>query len=194
MKKQNYKQFFLLLLIVAAALIFIVIKCNRKSGETKDRELKIDKTENVVTAVKNISELVTVTYYEELVLHYSKPSTKLIDKSKDEIVILAKGKVRAGFDLSPLVTDDISVSGDTVHIKLPKAKITDVIINPSDFEIYHEDGKWSQNLISSIENEARAKLKANALKTGIITKADKSGKDRMQQVLKGLGFNTVIFI
>ncbi|MBP3252964.1 MAG: DUF4230 domain-containing protein [Bacteroidales bacterium] len=194
MKKQNYKPFFLLLLIVAAALIFIVVKCNRRSGATKDRGLKIDETENVVTAVKNISELVTVTYYEELVLHYSKPSTKLIDKSKDEIVILAKGKVRAGFDLSPLATEDISVSGDTVQIKLPKAKITDVIINPSDFEVYHEDGKWSQDLISSIENEACAKLKANALKTDIITKADKSGKDRIQQVLKGLGFNMVIFI
>jgi hypothetical protein len=72
--------------------------------------LKIENTANVVEQMKKISEFTTVCYYEEAVVKNEKQTSanntvtdflKLSpDSIHEEIVIIAKGKVRAGFNLS----------------------------------------------------------------------------------------------
>ena len=169
-------------------MIFIIVKCTGKKKIKDNIGLKIDKTENVIVEIKKLGEFVTASYYEEMVLHYAKKSTKVLDKSKDELVMLAKGKVRAGFDLKEVSEEDIIVRNDTVEMNVPPVKIIDVIINPSDFEIYEEDGKWSQSLITSIQSEARKKLKTHALTNNILDKAKQMGRNRLEEILKGLEF------
>lgn len=173
-------------------MIFIIVKCTGKKKIKDNIGLKIDKTENVIVEIKKLGEFVTASYYEEMVLHYAKKSTKVLDKSKDELVMLAKGKVRAGFDLKEVSEEDIIVRNDTVEMNVPPVKIIDVIINPSDFEIYEEDGKWSQSLITSIQSEARKKLKTHALTNNILDKAKQMGRNRLEEILKGLGFEEII--
>ena len=77
-----------------------------------DTGLKIENTANVVEQIKKISEFTTVCYYEEAVVKNEKQTSanntitdflKLSpDSIHEEIVIIAKGKVRAGFDLSKI--------------------------------------------------------------------------------------------
>ena len=116
------------------------------------------------------------------------------DSVYSEVVILAKGRVRAGYDLSKVAADQIKVGGDSISIVLPKPEIFDVIANPSDYEMYIEEGKWSHEEISTIQTNYREALKASSLESGILEKADKSGKERLELFLKALGFSYVELI
>lgn len=161
-------------------------------------ELKIDKTTNVVEKIKEISEFSTACYYEEAVLKDKKTDNNEgnllglvgVETSK-EIVILSKGKVRAGFDLSKINAESIHISGDTLSIELPQPKIFDIITNPSDYEMYVEDGKWSHDEISALQAEYRNQLLAKAKEAGILTKAKEAGKKRLESLFMTFGFSVV---
>ena len=80
-------------------------------------ELIIDKTANVVDQIKKISEFTTINYYDESVLkkeRFVSSNNSIMnffnvqtDSIHEEIVIIAKGVVRAGFNLSRIKEEDI---------------------------------------------------------------------------------------
>lgn len=166
-----------------------------KSKFCGNEELKIDQTETVVEEIKKIAEFTSACYYEEFVIHKSKPVTgnyvtKML-KTKPEVVIIAKGVVRAGVDLSKVGNEDIKVKNDTLSISLPKPEVFDVIINPSNYEIFSEDGDWSHDEISKIISDGKTTLEKNALKEGIISKAGDLSQKKLESLFKNMGFNVV---
>lgn len=171
-----------------------------KNYITKD--LTIDQTANVVEKIRTISEFTSACYYEEAVLKSSKveagKQNKLMqlanieaDSVYSELVILAKGTVRAGYDLSKIPADQIKINGDSISLVVPKPEIFDVIVNPSDYEMYVEEGKWSHDEVSALQADYRETLTANSLESGLLEKADKSGQERLKTFLQGLGFSYV---
>lgn len=161
-------------------------------------ELKIDNTANVVEKIKEISEFTTACYYEEAVLKDSKVEKHeggflgLVDtETSKEIVIIAKGKVRAGFDLSKVTEDKINIKNDTIGITLPEPEIFDVIINPSDYEMYIEEGKWSHEEVTALQTNYRTQLLAKANDAGILNKAKEAGKKRLESLFMTFGFTVV---
>lgn len=161
-------------------------------------ELKIDNTANVVEKIKEISEFTTACYYEEAVLKDSKVEKHeggflgLVDtETSKEIVIIAKGKVRAGFDLSKVTEDKINIKNDTIGITLPEPEIFDVIINPSDYEMYIEEGKWSHEEVTALQTNYRAQLLAKAQERGILNKAKEATKKRLESLFMTFGFTVV---
>lgn len=74
---------------------------------------------------------------------------------------------------------------------LPKAEIQDIIINPSDYEIYYESGKWDHEIIKNIQNESRTLLEANAMSENILEKAEKSALVKLTNLFKTFGFDIV---
>ena len=161
-------------------------------------ELKIDNTANVVEKIKEISEFTTACYYEEAVLKDSKVEKNeggflgLVDtETSKEIVIIAKGKVRAGFDLSKVTEDKINIKNDTIGITLPEPEIFDVIINPSDYEMYIEEGKWSHEEVTALQTNYRSQLLAKAQERGILNKAKEAAKKRLESLFMTFGFTVV---
>ena len=158
---------------------------------------KIEDTANIVEEVKKISEFTTACFYEESVIQGSKTTTKKhwygekIDTIKHEIVLTAKCKVRAGFDLSMLGEDDLVVKGDTVSIKLPVPKVFDVISNPSDYNIFEDSGDWGHEEIVAMQLERKEKVLENALEHNILEKANHIGKGRIVTLFQGFGFNVI---
>lgn len=187
------------ILILAGAIAFVIWHFGIDNG----KELKIDKTANVVEKVRNIGEFTSACYYEEMVLKSQKRSDfndnllgKLSNKISDgeytdEIVIIANGKVRAGFDLSDLAENNIMVNGDTLSLVLSPVKIFDVIINPSGYEIYVEHGNWKHDEVAAIQSQAIEKLNTNAAEYGLLAKAEKSGLQKLKQLFMSLGFSDV---
>ncbi|TAD87305.1 MAG: DUF4230 domain-containing protein, partial [Bacteroidetes bacterium] len=118
----------------------------------KQKPLLIQNTPLVVTQIKQIAELHTVQLYAEVVVdstytnsagvanqalrRVGMPWLPLSEQST--IVIIAKGKVRAGINLAALADSNVVVVKDSVAINLPAAKIFEVVINPSDFETFIE--------------------------------------------------------
>lgn len=191
-------------LVVLAVVIFVLAK--KGVFDSKGDELSIDQTANVVTEIKKISEFTSACFYEEIVLRETKTSA-VVDNTvgekiaglfgkkeglmKDELVIVANGKVRAGFHLDNLDENHIAITGDTLSVVLPKAEIFDVIVNPSDFDIYIEDGTWDHETVTAVENKAIDQIKADALKDGIMDKATESGVNKLTEMFKAFGFSEV---
>ena len=166
--------------------------------------LKISDTPTIVEHVKKISELTTYTYIQEFVVKDEKIEAKqtsslktLLNKSAEpdslhrEVVIITRGVVRAGYDLAKISTEDLKISNDTIFVKLPAAEIFDVIINPSDNDIFIEVGKWSHEEITELQVNCKRDLLNNALASGILENADKTGKEKIENLFKTFGFSVV---
>ena len=164
-------------------------------------QMEIDKTKNVVEQVKKISEFTTMCYYEESVV---KDAREVKGESAvrdflhikqsikhEELVFIAKGKVRAGFNLSKITEEDLTVKSDTLLVQLPAPEIFDVIVNPSDFEVYLEEGKWSHQDVTNIQTKHKENLKKIAIEKGIFEKAISSGKNKLTSFFTTFGFNVV---
>lgn len=192
---------FLTVIIVVGAGLYVAYKFTHMFDFLK-RELSIEKTANVVEEVKKIGEFTTACYYEELPLCDIRVDTIKREglfgigagKSfkENEIVLVGKGRVRAGFDLSKVKEGDMDVHGDTLEMKLPQAEMFDIIMNPSDFTTEYESGTWSHELTKPLKERAKANLEKNALDYGILQKAEESGLNRLEMLFKTFGFNTVL--
>lgn len=195
-------------IVIGVAILAAAAFALLKAGiiDLKGNKLGIDATANVVTEIKKISEFTSACFYEEIVLQEKKTSNiadnavgnkiaSLIGKKgglvNDELVIVASGKVRAGFHLNNLDENHVVVKGDTLCVDLPKAEIFDVIVNPSDFEIYIEDGTWDHETVTKVEDKAIGQIKADAEKEGILDKATKSGVKKLSEMFKSFGFPVV---
>ena len=165
--------------------------------------LKIGETPNVVEKIKKISELTTYTYIEEFVIKDTKMEAKepgmlsffhkseVPDSTRSEIVIITRGVVRAGYDLAKIQDGDLKISNDTISVVLPATEIFDVIINPSDNDIFIEEGKWSHEEITALQVDCKNTLLNNANESGILENAHKFGKEKVENLFRTLGFNVI---
>jgi hypothetical protein len=193
----------LVLVVIVIVLIMAVVLFFKYSGihfsnPFKAKPIVIDKTVIVVTEIRRLAELTTATYYEENVIARKRTREATVFGMKvtdveDELVIIAKGKVRVGFDLSKMQEKDIVADSASITLKLPQIQILDVITNPSGFETFEESGDWSHEEVTQYKNEVRAIIEKNALEGGIIKLAEKTGKEKLTSFMKGLGFKTVKF-
>ena len=174
-----------LFIILVIAAIAGGVYYYRHFYQPEKEDIVIDKTATVVEEIRKISEFTSACYYEEMVLGYKK-------KKKDEMVLIANGKVRAGFDLSTIKADDVIINGDSLFVALEPAKIFDIIINPSGYDVFVEKGKWSHNQMTTIKDDARNKLAANANAYGILEKATEIGTEKLSAVLKTFGYKEVV--
>ncbi|MCH5334925.1 MAG: DUF4230 domain-containing protein [Alistipes sp.] len=164
-------------------------------GWLTGKPLEIDQTANVVEHIRKISEFTTACYYEEYVIQRKKPASDnaMLKRimTTPEIVLMAKGRVRAGFDLSKISADDMSFSGDTLRVVLPAPEIFDVITNPSDYEIFVEQGGWTHEEITELQIGGRERVLANAIDDNILQKADSIGRERLTHLFQTFGFGVV---
>lgn len=167
-------------------------------------KIKILDTATVVTEIKKISELTTYTYIDELIIHEKKTEEKEAkshifgigkkdapDTLRSEIVMIVRGVTRAGYDLGKLTENDLKISGDTISVNLPVVEIFDVIVNPSDTEMFVEEGKWSHEEITVMQVNCRNQMHQNALDRGVLKKADEVGRKKVENLFKALGFKVV---
>jgi hypothetical protein len=115
-----------------------------------------------------------------------------LTKKKHEIIIIAKGTCYAGTDLSKLSKNDIQIADSvTCLVNLPKAEIIDIVMNPSDFDIYIEDGDWEANEVLKVKEKAKNKLKELAEKTDVLQKANARSVQMFTDFAKSMGYKNV---
>ena len=138
-----------------------------------------------VTEVKNIGEFCTANYREETVIAYKRQKKH----GKDEIAIIVRGTVRAGFDLSQMETEMLNDS--SIIVTLPPVKILDVVSNPSDFETFEEKGEWSHKETTEFKNTARERILKHAIEDNILQFAENAGKEQLSNLFMLLGIKNV---
>lgn len=166
----------------------------------------IDETPLVISEIKKIAELHTAKLYCEVVADsviispaeaamlamqgsgaFPLLPPMVFTKGK-KMVLIAKGRVIAGMDLSTINEKNVIVKNDSVWLTLPSAKILDIITNPSDFEVFTEEGEWSSNEINAVKQKAVGIMGAEAVKRGLIEEANERAKLLMGNFLKASGF------
>jgi hypothetical protein len=195
----NFKMWLIIIGIVCVIILGLFLYIKFSGSDSDGSSLKIDKTENIVTEINRLAELTTLSYAHDIVIYKAKEKIhkNIFGKEKintDEIVLIVKGKVRFGFDLSELQEGDITFDSVSITLKLPPVQILDIITNPSDFEVFEESGKWSHEEITACKNEARAKLSIDRKamgNAGLFTVAEKSGIEKLTVFLQALGFKKV---
>ena len=190
----------LLVLIVLVGAIVL----NRGIRREK-RPLTIDDTPVIITKIRSLGELTTACYYDEMVLSRTKQNAfsssalgslareglgKDVD---DHLVLIAKGTVRAGLDLMDMTEEDIRFVGDTAYIRLPMPQYLDVIVNPSDFEVFAETGKWTHEEITGLQETARTRLLMGADHYGLKSRAYAGAMDAVTELLAASGYTYIRF-
>ena len=186
-------------LILAAALLFTRDTRRARQG------LTIDDTPVIVTRIRSLGELTTACYYDEMVLTGSKQNAfsssalgslareglgKDVD---DHLVIIAKGTVRAGVDLLDMTEEDVRSVADTAFIRLPMPQYLDIIVNPSDFEVFAETGKWTHGEMTDLQNKARQRLLMGADHYGLKSKAYEGAMEAVTDLLLATGYTCIRF-
>lgn len=196
---------YLLIGITLVVIIFLFQKINwlpSFKNIFKSQRVTIEETPILIKEINTLSQLITITYTDEIVMDTAKigsglPSLvpanigKLLTPRLERLVIIGRGKVIAGTNLKLLNEDDIHVTGDSIHLTLPHAAILQTIINPSGYEIFTEEGSWPENAVTDLKLKIRNRIRQNAISQNILVQADERSKNIIETFLRNTGFKKI---
>ncbi|MCW3079853.1 MAG: hypothetical protein JWR87_1283 [Segetibacter sp.] len=169
------------------------------------KEISIDQTPILIKEIKSIGQLITYTSFNEVVADTTIKTkgsafvntfnrftpVPILPSADKQLVIIGRGKILAGINLSLLTDSGVTVKNDSVWVDLPAVQILDAILNPSDFETFVEKGEWSNNEVILVKAKARRKMIAHAIQQNILPKADAKAKMIMENFLHNMGYKHV---
>ena len=165
---------------VVAVVVAILIIYRNQVGKNRYETLV-----QTITEMKRISEFCTANYIGEVMIQDEEKHFL----NKKSIVLIVRGKVRMGFDLSKMETEVVNDS--TIHLTLPQAQVLDIITNPSDIRTFNEKGTWSHERVTITKNSARAKLLQLVMEENMLATAEENGKRQLEAIFSSFGFKHV---
>lgn len=194
-----------IIIVIILAVIFLFQKINLFPSFKdifKSQPLVIEETPVILKEINTLAQLITVTFTDEIVMDTAKignglPSLLLtgigtmLVPGIDRLVIIGRGKVLAGTDLKYIRNEEVQVTGDSIHVILPHAKILQAIVNPSDFETFEESGTWDDAAATALKIKIRNEITRRALQQNILQQADERCRNIIETFLKNTGFKKV---
>lgn len=168
----------------------------------QSKPVVIENTPVVVKQIKAIAQLITISAYEELVADSSVTQTRTIhlpllpdielSGTTRKLVLIGKVTTHIGIDMQQLTDADISGTPDSIHIILPAAQILDAIINPSDVEVFIEQGEWENTAVASLKNKMRYLAQSNAISKGLLAQSEQKAIEVVSNFFKAAGYRQVV--
>jgi hypothetical protein len=121
----------------------------------------------------------------------------------ERLVLIACGRIKAGIDLAQLRDEDVRVEGDTVTVRLPKAKLLDSYLIDDSTQACTTKVYDRTNLIllpssKDLESQAREKaviaLRETAVQSGILSEANKNARIAIERILLLAGYKQIVFV
>lgn len=165
-------------LLVAAVIVFGCIHYVKQQEKKKYLEI----TQKSINEIKAISEFCTANYLGEVMVHEN-------PKKNKELILIVRGKVRAGYDLTKMKA--VILSDTSIRLDLPHAEILDIITNPSDIRTFVEKGKWEMDETTKAKNSARQKLLDLVTKDDLVSTAEQNGEKQLKAIFSAFGFKDV---
>ncbi len=166
----------------------------------RSKPLLIENTPVLVENIRDLSQLITLVSFDEVVItrNDTAPGSYVrnllrrpANPSERKISLIARGRIFAGTELKQLTENDLVVSGDSAFIQLPAARILEAIVNPSDCEIFIEEGKWASSEVVELKKEARTIMIRRAEAKGILNRANEKSARVIEHFLRSVGFKRV---
>jgi hypothetical protein len=189
-------------IFVAMAALWIINRISgwpSLSGLFKSQPIRIAETPIQVEKIRELAELTTMVALDEVVVDSSRPATPSLSRifqnplgpQEDRLVLVVRGSVKAGVDLQKLTEQDVYREKDSVRITLPRAGITEVLVNPSGTETFIETGSWNTAAFSALVQKAGIKMRDRAISEGIIGKADQRARLLVENLMRQSGFQKI---
>jgi hypothetical protein len=178
--------------LIAALIVALMIV--RRGAEPK-----FANTPSVIVQIQALSELVTVKYVVEKVVFAEAAKTTTLDNllpgRDDKLTLLALGVVKAGVDLSGVRPEDVSASGGSIRITIPRAALTDQYLDEKATQVMDRRTgllrAYDQKLEQQARQEALNEIVRAARVNGIVREADERARQQITTLLKSLGYQEV---
>lgn len=174
------------------------------SDKPKPPNLVLDETPLHIESIRKIAEVATISFNDEVVadtVEYYKNGDEVLSGTfkklanldfknairnsniKRRLTLIVKGEAKIGFDL----TDNnyrIYQNRDTIWFHFPKATILDINLNPSQTEVFQENGTWHDYTRKQLLAKAKTKIENNIVHAQLLQKAENSMKDLIQKLTR----------
>ena len=178
--------------------LFVGVLFQKFSGTKTPSQ--IYNTSTVIKQIQGLSELVTVKYVMEKVVILEVPPESMLAQifsGQSRLILLAHGITKAGIDFQKLGTNDLSIEGHKVFLKMPAAKITDSYLDDTKTQVLERTTGLFQPFDRNLEQNARRQavddLKRSARYNGILKEADERARTQLVNLFHQLGFSEVEF-
>lgn len=152
----------------------------------------------VLQQIQQLNRLETCRYNGEVVVRGEKKGLLPTWLSGDRVLLVGRGEVVAGLDLSTLRAQDIQVQGRALTVRLPAPQILHTRLD-NRRSVVHErtSGLLSgpdRELDGQVRVEAEEKIRAAALESGILRTAENNARETLGRQLRQFGFQEVRFL
>lgn len=173
----------------------------------KQQPVTIEQSDVWIQEVKALSQLVTVSAYDELVADtvrsllpeaFRVPSIfppVVLPRSvlgERRLVLVGKVTTHVGINMQALSPASIQVMEDSILLKLPKATVLDVVLNPSGVDIFIEEGEWKQEAVAALKNKMRSRAARKAVEKGLLQQAELKATSIFSTFFYSAGFAKVV--
>lgn len=157
-------------------------------------------SDTVVTQIRNLSRVETVSYTLEKVINYDQDANSIWHFLGNHTkLFVVHGEVIAGLDLSSLSKNDVNINKKSITINLPPPQILVTTLDESKTRVYDSNsgvyGLWNEGLDANTElhilAQAKTSLHDDACSEGILQKAAANAKTQFTAFLTSLGFTTI---
>ena len=153
---------------------------------------------SVVMKIQQLQRLQTVVYTLEKIVSGSQDTPYLPRVlAGDRILLIVHGEVTAGIDLAALDAANLTVTGESVELKLPEPDVFSTRIDNEKTRVYsRETGllvRPDPDLESIARREAERQIRQAAIDGGILNAASANARATITTLLQGLGFKFVKF-
>ena len=148
-------------------------------------------TPTVLREVQGLNQLVTVKYVLEKVV--------LLEDVKwyggNRLLLIAHGITKAGVDLGKLRPADIDVSGQRVHLRIPRAQVVDCYLDDRHTQVVERTTGLLREFDKDLEQDARRQavdqIRVAAREAGILKDAEERARLQLNDLFRRAGFVTV---
>jgi len=173
-------------ILIVLFVLFVAISCKQKQDYSK--------LEEQASKIATLSELGTVEYVVSKIVKASDDATwyKYGDR---KILFSCKANLKAGVDLSSLISEDIKTDFEnrTISITLPKAKLLSINMKPENIYLVYEKTSLTRSSFSNKERDAvmaqgEKDIRDSVEELGILIDAEKNAKTFLEALLKQAGY------
>ena len=185
-----------LIIVVVFTLIFIsgiyFLFFNKKPS------VSIKNGDSVITQIRSLSRYESSEFTVEKIIEAGKNENNAFKQVLfgDKILLIANGKVTAGFDLSKLSNDDIKVEGTTLRLSLPAPEILVSRLDNEKTRVYDRKLGYLTQGDKDLESVARLSaensIKKAACEGGILQSASTNARNQLTALIKAFGYTTVV--
>ncbi len=189
-----------LIIFLAGAIIFAVGSWAVKSWLNNSPQYRFGADRAaVIKQIQSLSRMETASFSIDKIIEIGTNYDSLKQfLFGDKLLLVANGKVIAGFDLSRLQSQDFSGSGNSITIRLPAPQILSVILDNAETKVFdRRQGvltKGDIDLEAAARQQAETAIRSAACQGKILKEASKNAEEQIKIIFKSSGFNNVTVI